>query len=156
MAAWLLDRVFNPRAQYNELHCGGQDQLTSLFTAAQQNGGAVDSPQVVVELLAAQPMSTTVVVLFFILSFIFVPPLDSAAFTLASSASLDLPPDGQPPRWHRLVWAFVLSGTALSLMYLGGLKILQAASVVVGLPLVGVMTAMVISFMKHLEQSTRS
>ena len=102
-------------------------------------------------------MSTTVVVLFFILSFIFVATsLDSAAFTLASSASLDLPPDGQPPRWHRLVWAFVLSGTALSLMYLGGLKILQAASVVVGLPLVGVMTAMVISFMKHLEQSTRS
>ena len=40
----------------------GQDQLTS--SSLLQNGGAVDSPQVVVELLAAQPMSTTVVVYF--------------------------------------------------------------------------------------------
>jgi BCCT family betaine/carnitine transporter len=130
----------------------GQEKLRALFDAAQQNGGAIDSPQVVVELLAAQPYATIVIILFFILSFIFVATsLDSAAFTLASTASLNLSPDGQPPRWHRLVWAFVLSGTALSLMYLGGLKILQAASVVVGLPLVAVMAMMAMSFMAELR-----
>ena len=87
------------------------------------------------------------------LSFIFVATsLDSAAFTLAATASEDLSPDGQPPRWHRLVWAIVLAGTALSLMYLGGLQVLQAASVVVGLPLIGVMGAMVVSLMRHLKR----
>jgi betaine/carnitine transporter, BCCT family len=131
----------------------GQTELSKLFENAQLPNGSIDSPQVVVEFLNAQPMSGVVVVLFFILSFIFVATsLDSAAFTLASTASKNLAPDGQPPRWHRLVWAFVLSGTALSLMYLGGLQVLQAASVVVGLPLVGVMTMMVLSFMRLLKK----
>ena len=52
------------------------------------------------------------------------------------------------------LWVFVLAGTALSLMYLGGLQILQAASVVVGLPLIGVMGAMVVSLMRHLKRRT--
>ena len=130
----------------------GQGKLSKLYADAQLPNGSIDSPQVVVEFLNAQPISGVVIVLFFILSFIFVATsLDSAAFTLASTASINLAPDGQPPRWHRLVWAFVLSGTALSLMYLGGLKVLQAASVVVGLPLVGVMTMMVLSFMRLLK-----
>ena len=87
----------------------------------------------------------------FILSFIFVATsLDSAAFTLASTASSNLPNDGQPHRWHRLVWAFVLAGTALSLMYLGGLKILQTASILVGFPLLFVMMLMMRSLMKDL------
>ena len=36
-------------------------------------------------------------------------------------------------------------------MYLGGLSILQAASVVVGLPIVGVLLMMMLSFMKNLQ-----
>ena len=43
------------------------------------------------------------------------------------------------------------AGTALSLMYLGGLFILQAASVVVKLPIVGVWLMMMLSFMKTYE-----
>ena len=97
-------------------------------------------------------MSTAVAAIFFILSFIFVATsLDSAAFTLAATASKNLPNDAQPHRWHRLVWAFVLAGTALSLMYLGGLKILQTASILVGFPLLFVMMLMMRSLMKDLR-----
>ena len=123
----------------------------SIVEAAKANQVGVDAPQVVVEFLNAQPFALVIMLIFFVLSFIFVATsLDSAAFTLAAAASQELPPDGQPPRWHRLVWAFVLAGTALSLMYLGGLKILQAASVVVGLPVVAIMSVMIWSLMKHL------
>ena len=133
----------------NDGHVG----LNALLSAAQTNGTSIDTPRAVVELLLAQPFAVVVMVLFFVLSFIFVATsLDSAAFTLASAASEDLSPDGQPPRWHRLTWAFVLAGTALSLMFLGGLQILQAASVVVGLPIVFVLLMMILSFMKNLRQ----
>ena len=114
-------------------------------------GEAFDGPQAVVELLHAQPMPALIAGVFFVLTFIFVATsLDSAALALSSAASKDLPVEGEPPRWHRLLWAFVLGGTALSLMYLGGLQVLQAASVVVGLPLNAVMGMMVASLMRHL------
>ena len=69
----------------------------------------------------------------------------------ASAASRDLPPEGQPPRWHRLTWAFILAIVALSLMYIGGLKVLQAASVLVGLPLLFVMIVMMLSLNRLLR-----
>ena len=96
-------------------------------------------------------MSTMIAGVFFVLSFIFVATsLDSAAFTMARSIK-NIAADEQPARWHRLVWAFVLSGTALSLMFLGGLEILQTASIIVGCPLLIVMLLMVRSFMKSRE-----
>ena len=126
--------------------------IAELIATARTTSAAVDAPQVVVELLNAMPGAYVVTAIFFVLSFIFVATsLDSAAFTLASVASLDLRADAQPPRWHRLTWAFVLSATALSLMYLGGLQILQAASVVVGLPLLIVIGSMIWSFAEMLS-----
>lgn len=128
--------------------------IASLIEQAQTTGTAVDAPQTIVELLHAQPFSMVVSIVFFILCFIFVATsLDSAAFTIAATASDDLPPEGQPPRWHRLVWAFVLAATALSLMYLGGLEVLQAAAVVVGLPLIFVVAIMMWSLVRHLKKT---
>jgi BCCT family betaine/carnitine transporter len=130
----------------------GNQAMVGLLDEAKKAGGTLDAPQVVVELLGSLPFPTFITIVFFILSFIFVATsLDSAAFTLASTASNNLPADGQPPRWHRLVWAFVLAGTALSLMYLGGLKLLQTASLLVGFPLLFVMFAMARSLMVDLR-----
>jgi betaine/carnitine transporter, BCCT family len=132
----------------------GHEGITRLIDAARAPGGSLDAPQMVVELLNGLPLSTVVASGFFILSFIFVATsLDSAAFTLAATASKNLPNDAQPHRWHRLVWAFVLAGTALSLMYLGGLKILQTASILVGFPLLFVMMLMMRSLMKDLRST---
>ncbi len=130
----------------------GSPRLTAILNTAREGGG-VDAPLVVVDLLQSLPAPTLITGIFFVLSFIFVATsLDSAAFTLAATASDDLPVEGQPPRWHRLVWAFVLAGTALTLMYIGGLQVLQAASVVVGLPVLGIMGLMVWSFMRGIDK----
>jgi BCCT family betaine/carnitine transporter len=131
----------------------GHAGLNAMIDAAASGGPAVDAPQVVVELLKAQPFSMGVSVVFFVLTFIFVATsLDSAAFTLAAAASNDLPVDGQPARWHRLAWAFILAGTAMSLMFAGGLEVLQAASVVVGLPVLFIMGIMVLSMMRQMKE----
>lgn len=130
----------------------GSEGFNALLATAQETG-KVDGPQAVVELLHSLPFSGLVSGIFFVLSFIFVATsLDSAAFAIAGAASKDLPVEAQPPRWHRLVWALVLGVTALVLMYLGGLPVLQAASVVVGLPLLAVMSMMIWSLMRQLNE----
>ena len=132
----------------------GHPAFSALMNKARAGDG-FDGPQAVVELLHALPLSMPISLVFFVLTFIFVATsLDSAALALSSAASKELPVDGEPPRWHRLIWAFVLGGTALSLMYLGGLQVLQAASVVVGLPIVAVMGVMVASLMRHLNEKS--
>jgi BCCT family betaine/carnitine transporter len=60
---------------------------------------------------------------------------DSAALTLAASASRSLAPNEDPPRWHRTLWAFALAILPLSLMYIGGLRVAQTAVLVASLPI---------------------
>ena len=93
-------------------------------------------------------------VIFIVLAFIFgATTLDSSAFTLASVATAESDDaNSEPARWHRLFWAITLAVVSLSLMYLGGLKPLQTASIVVGIPLMGVLVIMTISFFRMLEQ----
>ena len=93
-------------------------------------------------------------IIFIILAFIFgATTLDSSAFTLASVATEEQDDaNTEPARWHRLFWAIILAVVSLSLMYLGGLKPLQTASIVVGLPLMVVLAIIVVSFFRWLEQ----
>jgi BCCT family betaine/carnitine transporter len=154
LACWAGFSILGHAAM--ELSERGHEGFTVLMTQARAGEG-FDGPQAVVELLHSLPLSVPITVVFFVLAFIFVATsLDSAALALSSAASKNLSVEGEPPRWHRLLWAFVLGGTALSLMYLGGLQVLQAASVVVGLPLVAVMGLMVVSLMRHLNDAESS
>jgi betaine/carnitine transporter, BCCT family len=132
-------------------------EMLQLLQSAAANPTSLDGPQVVVTLLKSLPFSSMIFVIFFALAFIFVATsLDSAAFTLSATASKNLPVDGQPPRWHRLTWAFVLGFVALSLMYIGGIEILQTASVIVGVPLLIVMIIAIVSFMKAIREQDNS
>ena len=94
------------------------------------------------------------VLVFVVLAFIFgATTLDSSAFTLASVATEEQSEaTTEPARWHRLFWAIVLAGVSLSLMYLGGLKPLQTASIVVALPLMVVLIIMTVAFFKWLKE----
>ena len=98
-------------------------------------------------------VAPVLLIVFIVLAFIFgATTLDSSAFTLATVATEEQEDaTTEPARWHRLFWAVVLAVVSLSLMYLGGLKPLQTASIVVGLPLMVVLTLMVISFFRWLE-----
>ena len=114
----------------------------------------VGAPEAIVATIVALPIGTVVLVVFVVLAFIFgATTLDSSAFTLAAVATEEQHGEMQEPaRWHRLFWAFMLAAVSLSLMYLGGLKPLQTASVVVALPLMGVLIIMIWSFKNWLEE----
>tara|TARA_B110000503_G_scaffold36706_1_gene60054 strand:- start:44678 stop:46201 length:1524 start_codon:yes stop_codon:yes gene_type:complete len=91
------------------------------------------------------PWAGLVIVLFCFVSIIFsATTYDSASYILASSASRQLRPSEDPPRWHRTFWAVALAILPLTLMYIGGIKVAQTAVLVVSLPIL--FTGIVSSF----------
>lgn len=102
------------------------------------------------------PFAIPLLIVFVVLAFIFgATTLDSSAYTLATVATEDSGEAVEPARWHRFFWAIALAAVSLSLMFAGGkdsLSALQAASVVVALPLMVVLTLMVMSLIKWLKE----
>jgi len=77
---------------------------------------------------------------------------DSASYTLASGATRNLTAKEHPARWHRVFWAFALTITPITLLFLGGLKTLQSATVIVSLPLIFIFVLMAVSLIRSLQQ----
>ncbi|MEM9623634.1 MAG: BCCT family transporter [Pseudomonadota bacterium] len=77
---------------------------------------------------------------------------DSAAYTLAAGATRELHESAHPARWHRLFWAFTLGFLPAALLFLGGLQVLQTASIVASLPLTLIYVVMAVSIVRLLRQ----
>ena len=54
---------------------------------------------------------------------------------LPSAAIKSLSASEDPPRWHRVFWAVAIAILPIGLMYAGGIKEAQTATLVVSLPL---------------------
>ena len=82
------------------------------------------------------PMSGLIIGIFAVVAVIFVSTTyDSASYTLAASATKSLSASEDPPRWHRVFWAVAIAILPIGLMYAGGIKEAQTATLVVSLPL---------------------
>ena len=113
------------------------------------------SPQAaIVAVVEAMPMGGFILVLFVAMCFIYsATTLQASAYTIASVASRDLVAgEAEPLRWNRLFWALALGSVAVALMYLGGLKPLQTAALIVALPLILVIALSVWSLLKWLGE----
>ena len=75
---------------------------------------------------------------------------DSASYTLPAAATRRLAAGDDPPRWHRLFWAFALTVLPLTLMLIGGLRVTQTAVLVVSLPILVVGVCMSVALVKQL------
>ena len=62
---------------------------------------------------------------------------DSASYTIAAGATRSLQEHQHPAKWHRVFWAITLGALPASLLFVGGLRELQTASLVASLPLLG-------------------
>lgn len=82
------------------------------------------------------PFAELAIGLLCVVSMIFVATTyDSASYTLAASASQSIGPSEDPARWHRVFWALALGVLPIGLMYAGGIREAQTATLVVSLPL---------------------
>ena len=86
--------------------------------------------------LDALPLAAVAIGLFCVVAIIFVATTyDSASYTLAATASTELSASQDPARWHRVFWAIAIAILPIGLMYAGGVREAQTATLVVSLPL---------------------
>lgn len=126
---------------------GAYDVTASL----KENGG----PATIINVIATLPLSGLMVAVFCIVALVYLATtFDSASYTLAAVTSDYLEEDQHPARWNRLFWAFAVALLPMSLMFVGGLKSVQSASVITALPMIVLMLIMVLSFLKDLRRTS--
>ncbi|VFQ43202.1 BCCT family transporter [Desulfoluna butyratoxydans] len=141
--------VFGGYSLYIELN--GAESMTAMMAAS---GPA----KTIASLIAALPLGQVMLPLFIMLMFIFcATTLDSASYVLATVSTKELPMDKEPARWNRMFWSVVNGVAAISLMFIGGLKPLQAVAVLTSFPLLFIMLGAGYFFIKDLHRyETRS
>ncbi|WP_424985756.1 BCCT family transporter [Microbulbifer sp. S227A] len=77
---------------------------------------------------------------------------DSAAYVMACASTRELDEGQEPARGNRLFWCGAIAVLPMSLLFLGGLKTMQTAVVLVGLPIILIMVFMMITTVKYLKQ----
>ena len=145
LGCWLFFAIFGNTALHDQLH--GTVPVIDVMNRV--------SPQAaIVAVVRDLPTGPLVLILFVAMCFIYsATTLQASAYTIASVASRDLVAgESEPLRWNRLFWALALGGMAVALMYLGGLKPLQTASLIVALPLIFVIALCVWSLLRWLKE----
>ncbi len=131
-------------ALYAEVH-----QLVPVLDLLSDRG----APHAIVGVLNSLPGGWAVLVMFGLLCVVFAATsYDSASYTLASAATRLLPVHVHPAGWHRMFWAFFLGILPITLIYLGGLRMLQSAMVIISVPLLAVVILLTVSLFKGLRQ----
>ena len=109
------------------------------------------APTTIVAVLDTMPLRSVVIAVFCLVALIFsATTYDSASYILAATATRRLPAGDDPPRWHRLFWAIALTLLPLTLMFVGGLRVMQTAVLVASLPILVVGVYMAVALVKQL------
>lgn len=136
--------VFGGYSLFIEIN--GAESMTAMMAAS---GPA----QTIATLIAALPFGQLMLPLFILLMFIFcATTLDSASYVLATVSTKELPMGKEPARWNRMFWSGVNGVAAISLMFVGGLKPLQAVAVLTSFPLLFIMMGAGYFFIKDLNR----
>jgi BCCT family betaine/carnitine transporter len=124
------------------------DEIVVVTSVMAEQGG----PAAIVAILEQLPLATMAVAIYALMALIFsATTYDSASYILASVATHRLPAGEDPDRWHRVFWALALAVLPLTLMFIGGLKVIPSAMLIVSLPLILVGVLMSVSLVKQLE-----
>ena len=104
-------------------------------------------------MIAHLPMGELALALFMIVTIIYVATTyDSASYTLAAAATKELHSSEDPGKYHRLFWALILGILPIILMYIGGLKVVQSAVLLAGLPIAIACVFMTITLIGWLKE----
>ena len=115
------------------------------------------APAAIVAVIASLPLGSLVLAIFCGVALVYLATtFDSAAYTLASGATREIAADAHPDRRHRLFWAFAIAVLPIGLMWVGGLRSLQLASLVGSVPLLLVGVLLAVSLGRALRQGSGS
>lgn len=114
-------------------------------------------PAAILAAVSGQAMPALFMFAFLVLFMVFTATtMDSAAYVLASMSSSSLAGDQEPTRINRVFWAFILGLTAVAMLLMGGLKAVQASSVVLGTPMLFLSVLLAVSFLRMLREDCGS
>lgn len=148
LGCWVAFTIFGNTGLYAEVN-----NLVPVLDILQNEG----APAAIIAILTSLPIGTIVMVIYLgVMAIFLATTVNSAAFTLADVASVNLERGEEPVRWYRVFWGLVLSGIAIILMYGEGLEALQTLSIITGFPLVFVMFLMIVSFFRWLKEDERN
>ena len=100
--------------------------------------------------LALQPLP---LIVFLILGLVFVATTyDSASYAIAASATSGLSPGSHPTRAHRVFWAIALAPLPIGLVVVETLDAAKSTTLVVSLPLLGILALMVVALLRSLKE----
>jgi BCCT family betaine/carnitine transporter len=143
LGSWVFYMIIGNYAMYLEL--AGTIDFTGIMKTV--NGSAA-----IVATLEQLPLKTVVISMFSAIAIIFAATTyDSASYTLASSATLNLKAGDDPARWHRVFWAFAFGLMPVALMYIGGLRVMQVIVLIASLPILIIGVFMSVSLVKTLS-----
>jgi len=143
LGSWVFYMILGNFALFQQL--GGAVDFTGILNS-------IDGNAAIVATLETLPLAPLVITVFALVALIFsATTYDSASYTLASSATLHLAAGDDPARWHRVFWAFALGLMPVTLMFIGGLKVLQVTLLIVSLPILAVCVVAAISLVKSLQ-----
>ena len=109
-------------------------------------------PAAIVAILDHLPLPAIVAAVYALIALVFsATTYDSASYILASSTTRRLMAGEEPARWHRVFWAGMLAVLPLTLMFVGGLKVTQTATLIVSLPLIFVGVLMGVALLRQLR-----
>ncbi|MEE3291130.1 MAG: BCCT family transporter [Pseudomonadota bacterium] len=77
---------------------------------------------------------------------------DSASYTIAAGTTRQLTEHQHPARWNRVFWAIALGLLPVSLLFIGGLRELQTASLVASFPLLIIYLILASSILRWLRE----
>lgn len=106
----------------------------------------------VANVIATLPLGSLALAVFALVCIISVATTyDSASYTLASTATVELKEGENPARWQRLAWAAILGTLPIFMMFVGGLQIIRSGVLIASLPLLVVGVAMMVSLTRSLR-----
>ena len=130
-------------------------ELTGTYPVAQHVAEHSPSSAIaaIIELL---PLGTFVLVYVALIAIIFIATTyDSASYTLAAGSTRAMTATQHPRTMNRVYWAFTLGMLPSVLLFIGGLRPLQTASIMAALPLLAVYLMMLFSIRKMLPTPPR-
>jgi len=143
LGSWVFYMIIGNYALYLEL--AGSIDFTGIMKS-------VSGSAAIVATLETLPLASIVISAFSVIAIIFAATTyDSASYTLASSATLNLKAGDDPARWHRVFWAFAFGLMPVALMYIGGLRVMQVIVLIASLPILIIGVFMSISLVRTLK-----
>ncbi len=146
LGSWLFYMIIGNYSLFLEL-----EGIVSITEIMRTEGGNA----AIVTTLEQLPLAAVVIAVFSIIAIIFsATTYDSASYILASGATLHLAAGDDPARWHRVFWAFALGLLPITLMFIGGLKVMQVILLVVSAPILIIGIVMSVALVKSLQANT--